>query len=279
MYRCGRDRTEADRSSAADTAVRFPIGVVSGTQFLLFFSGRKYARFTPRIGRIFMKKLNKIPANLAKQRFLGKIAPFYGFSTVLSTFPQGFCPSKVENRGKPPILTPKKKKKGGETFTFSTVFSTEKPPQTLDFTGFSPFFDRLFAGGNSGQTVLNFWGEMTTKSDRVQTGRSLRKRLENFGQYPYYKNESPVIPSAPTPAFGRHRRPVARRYSVHRRPIQSLIALWHSKNLQCNFLSLFVSESGSDRHAETDTITDFPTESFSFARKWQGGCSCGCTVS
>ena len=37
---------------------------------------------------------------------------------------------------------------GGEihlkTFTFSTVFSTEKLAQTLDLTGFSPFFDQMF---------------------------------------------------------------------------------------------------------------------------------------
>jgi len=86
----------------------------------------------------------KIYTFLVLRRIFGENLPFYGFSTKSPTFPHRFSTLGVKLCGKVLLFRPSNGEIHLKTFTFSTVFSTEKLAQTLDLTGFSPFFDQMF---------------------------------------------------------------------------------------------------------------------------------------
>jgi len=86
----------------------------------------------------------------------------------------------VEDCGKSPTHPPKQEENHPKVFTFSTFFSTEKTVKTLDLTGFSPVFDRLFfphsPPKNQRQTA-GFSGGVSAPAGGVFSGRRRREFL------------------------------------------------------------------------------------------------------
>ena len=74
-----------------------------GWSFYTVPRGTKIGGKHPENRCIFIKKLHKKQPFSLFYHFLGKTAPFYGFSTKSSTFPQRFCPTKEENGGSFPF--------------------------------------------------------------------------------------------------------------------------------------------------------------------------------
>lgn len=152
-------------------------------QYMSIVKGEKSLDFALKNGCIFIKKLHKKHQIVTIPHFLGKNRLLFQFSTISSTFPPYLFTTIVEGGGNSPHFSRNFDKNGGKLFTLSTVFSTEKPPRTLDFAGFSPVFDHLFAGGNQRQTALNFSGKIAhkrfQKHNEKRRTKTRRKSTEN----------------------------------------------------------------------------------------------------